>query len=55
MNSPYDELDPKIKRLIRQGCSTSEVSKQLLSQYPQFVDQAAQFLKHIQSVERGMR
>jgi len=55
MPSPYGQLDPEIKQLIRQGCSPNEVLQQLLQQYPQLVRQAAQVLKHIQAVARKTR
>lgn len=55
MNSPYDQYNAEIERLIRQGCSNQQVSQQLLAQYPQLVHQAAQLLRHVQAVERELR
>jgi len=53
--SPYDQLDTKIKQLLRQGCSQTQVLQQLTTNYPQLVHQAAQVLKRIQAIERNLR
>lgn len=54
MSLPYDQFDDDIKRLIRQGCSPNEASKQLLRQYPQLIREAAQILQHVQAIERNL-
>lgn len=55
MSSPHNQLDEDIKNLIREGCSTSEVSDQLQEQYPELAREGSELLKRIQAIVRKLR